>query len=376
MGTKFTRRRFTRSVGAAIGASLAAPALLPASARRRPGKPPGEPARLDSNENPYGPSAAALQAMERSRGDAARYPDAVDDRVVEAIARLHGRRPENVVLGCGSGEILRMADMAFLGPGQCVVAAEPTFEAVLSYARATRAEPIKVPLLPDHRHDLARMAAACDGRAAMIYVCNPNNPTGTIVTRDELAAFFQRVPRGTVILVDEAYHHFVEDARYASATEWLDQVPDLIVARTFSKIYGLAGMRLGYGVGAAERMDAMRAHRIWSNTNVAVLEAALVCLEDADHVRRQRTLLNDTRRWLCGELQRDGRRFIPSEANFVMIHVGGDVTPVIAGLRERGIRPGRRFPSLPDWLRVSIGTRPEMTRFLAALRDLVPAPAA
>jgi histidinol-phosphate aminotransferase len=369
-----SRRQFGRAVGAAVGGAFLAPAIAPGRDGTE-AAPPSAPARLDSNENPYGPSPRALEAVERTGPAAARYPDAIEERVTEAIARHHGVAPENVVLGCGSGEILRMADMAFLGAGRCVVAAEPTFEAVLAYARVTRAEPVRVPLTEDFRHDLPRMAAACSARAGLVYVCNPNNPTGTIVTRDELAGFLDRVPGGTVVLVDEAYHHFVEDERYASAAGWIAARPDLVVARTFSKIYGLAGMRLGYGLGSKGRIDALREHRLWSNTNAAVLEAALASLADAGHVARQRRLLNDTRRWLCGELERDGRRFIPSEANFVMIHVGGDVAPVIAGLRERGVHPGRRFPSLPDWLRVSIGTREETARLLAALRDVVPPPA-
>jgi histidinol-phosphate aminotransferase len=373
-----TRRRFAGALCASVGASLIAPGLASPAAAARPraaGK-SGDRVRLDSNENPYGPSPRALEAMRRSQGAAARYPDALEERVTEAIARLHGVGPENVVLGCGSGEVLRMADMAFLGPDRCVVAAEPTFEAVLSYARVTRAEPVKVPLTRDFRHDLPRLAAACGDRAGLVYVCNPNNPTGTIVARDELAAFLGSVPRGVVVLVDEAYHHFVEDPRYASAFEWVGKAPDLIVVRTFSKIYGLAGMRLGYGVGAKERIVAMREHRIWSNSNVAVLEAALASLKDPDHVPRQRRLMNDSRRRLRRELEKDGRRYIPSEANFVMIDVGGDVAPVIAALRERGILVGRKFPSLPNWLRVSIGTREEMEAFLGGLRAVVPAGAA
>jgi histidinol-phosphate aminotransferase len=369
-----SRRRFGRALCATIGASLAAPvfAASPAAARRRADARPDGVVRLDSNENPYGPSPAVLEAIGRSRGAAARYPDAIEDRVTEAIARLHGVAPENVVLGCGSGEILRMADMAFLGPGRCLVVAEPTFEAVLLYNRVSRADPVKVPLTSDFRHDLPSMAGACDAGAGMVYVCNPNNPTGTIVKRDEIGAFLKSVPRGVVVLVDEAYHHFVEDARYASASEWLGTLPDLVVVRTFSKIYGLAGMRLGYGVGAKERIAAMREHRIWSNSNVAVLEAALAGLDDPGQVARHRRLLNDTRRWVCGELEKDGRRYIASEANFVMIDVGGDVGPVIAALRDRKIHVGRRFPSLATWLRVSIGTREEMEAFHAALRAVVP----
>jgi len=373
-----SRRHFARVVGAALGAWAVAPRFarsgVPAVPAARPhtGLPPGA-VRIDSNENPYGPSPRALEAMTRSQRVSARYPDALEDEVTAALAKLHGVEADHVVLGCGSGEVLRMADMAFLRPGQNVVVAEPTFEAVLAYGRVTRADPVKVPLTPDHRHDLRRMAAACDSATGLVYVCNPNNPTGTIVTREELREFFERVPKTAIILVDEAYHHFVEDARYASAFEWAATMPRLLVVRTFSKIYGLAGMRLGYGVGSKDTIDAMRPHRVWSNANAAVLEAALASLEDEAHVPRYRRLMNGTRRWLSAEMAKDGRALIPSEANFVMIDVGSDVTPVIDALRRREILVGRKFPSLPNWLRVSIGAPEEMQRFVAALGIIVPA---
>ncbi len=372
--SSLTHRKFVGSVGAVLGTSLLERGRAEAAAPSRAGAPsaPG-PVRLDSNENPYGPSPRALEAIGRARAVAARYPDALEDRVTEALARLHGVQPENILLGCGSGEILRMADMAFLAPGRTVVAAEPTFEAVLSYARVTRADPVKVPLTADFRHDLPRMAAACDARTGLVYVCNPNNPTGTIVKREELSAFVAAAPRSAVLLVDEAYHHFVEDPGYASAAEWIGGQPNLIVVRTFSKIYGLAGMRLGYALGPKDRIDAMQPHKTWSNANAAVLEAALASLDDDSHVPRQRRLMNDTRRWLIGELQKDGRRTIPSEANFVMIDLGQDVRDVIDALRARQVFVGRRFAALPHWLRVSIGTREEAGVFLAALRDVVPA---
>jgi histidinol-phosphate aminotransferase len=266
-----------------------------------------------------------------------------------------------------------MADMAFLSPGKSVVAAEPTFEAVLAFASVTRADPIKVPLTSDYRHDLARMAAACNGSTGLVYVCNPNNPTGTIVRKEELGNFIQRVPRTTVILVDEAYYHFVEDERYASAFEWIASHPNVLVVRTFSKIYGLAGMRLGYGVGSKEIISAMRPHRIWSNANAAVLEAALASLADTGNLARCRRAMNESRRALCVEMEKDRRATIPSQANFVMIDVGSDVQPVIAALRERNVLVGRKFPSLPNWLRVSMGTPEEMQQFVAALRAVVPA---
>jgi histidinol-phosphate aminotransferase len=378
-----SRRQFAQTVGAGLGAIVAHNILSSEAAARLPataGKPAGLPDKMiqiNSNENPHGPSRKALEAMTKSQRVAARYPDTLESAVTEAIAKLHGVAPENVLLGCGSSEILRIADMAFLGPGKNVVVAEPTFEAVLAYARVTRAEAVKVPLTQDFRHDLEAMDKACNAQTGLVYICNPNNPTGTIVTREELGSFFERAPQFAFILVDEAYHHFVEDPRYASAFEWVRspwRFPNLIVVRTFSKIYGMAGMRLGYAVSTKENIAAMREHVIWNNTNAAVLEAALACLADPDHVPRHRRLNNDTRRWLCRELEKDQRRYIPSETNFVMIDVGGDVQPLIEEFRKRGILVGRKFASLANWLRVSIGTRQEMETFLAGLRAIVPAP--
>jgi histidinol-phosphate aminotransferase len=372
-----SRRDFARSVTTAIGTWVLAPrlahpsaAVLPAG-RSQTGFPPGA-VRIDSNENPYGPSQKALEAMTRSQAVSARYPDAQEDRMGDALAKLHGVKSENVILGCGSGEVLRMADAAFLGPGKNVIAAEPTFEAVLAFARVTRADSIKIPLTSDHRHDLPAMTRACSAATGLVYVCNPNNPTGTIVSRQDLSAFLERVPKTAVVLVDEAYHHFVEDDRYASALDWLGRMPNLLVVRTFSKIYGLAGLRLGYGIGSKETIEAMRPHRTWSNANAAVLEAAMASLEDAQHVPETRRLMNGTRRWLCSEMEKEGRSVIPSQANFVMIDLGVDVSSVIAGLRERNIFVGRKFPSLSSWLRVSIGTPEEMKRFVSGLREVLP----
>jgi histidinol-phosphate aminotransferase len=371
-----SRRQFATRLGAAAGAALLAQHLTPAAEGRQPPGVGDDVIQLNSNENPYGPSVRAREAMTKSQAVAARYPDALEDAVIEAIARHHSVKPENIVLGCGSGEILRLADMAFLSPEKNVVVAEPTFEAVLSYNRVTRAEPVKVALTADHRHDLPRMAAACNDRTGLVYVCNPNNPTGTIVSRDELAAFIAAAPKSAVILIDEAYHHFVEDSRYASAFEWWGKSPNVIIVRTFSKIYGMAGMRLGYAACSPENARALRAHAIQNNSNASVLEAALASINDPDHVPRFKRMMNDTRRWLTRELERDGRRYIPSETNFVMVDVGQDVQPLIPKFREKKILVGRKFPSLGNWMRISIGSPDEMRAFMAALREIVPAGAA
>jgi histidinol-phosphate aminotransferase len=369
-----TRRGFGVALGAAAGAALLDMGLAPrvSEASLAWGE-PNDAIQLNSNENPYGPSPAALEAMTRSQSVASRYPDGQEDQVRRALAKLHGVTPEQITLGCGSNDILRMADAAFLSPGRKLVVAEPTFEAVLAYNRVIRAEPVKVPLDATFRHDLGRMAAACDSATGLVYVCNPNNPTGTIVTAEELAAFLAHVPRSAVVLVDEAYHHFVEHPAYRSSLGLLAAHPNLIVVRTFSKIYGMAGMRLGYAVAARDKIEALARQASFSNTNTAALAAALASLADPDLVPQMRRRLNDTRRWLTERLAADGRRIIPSETNFVMIETGRDVVPIIEAFKARKILVGRKFPSMPTWLRVSIGTPDEMKAFLAALRQIAPA---
>jgi len=375
MPLPMSRRAFAGTLGAAAGVAFLDTPLASRVAEAAAKRPrPADAVILSSNENPYGPSAKALESAAKAAAN--RYPDGLEEEAREAIAKHHGVAADQVLLGCGSSEILQMADEAFSGPGRRVVAAEPTFEAVLAYARVVRADGIKVPLTADFRHDLPKMAAACDTSTGLVYVCNPNNPTATIVTGDEMAAFAAAVPATAAILVDEAYHHFVEDARYRSSLELIGRHPNVVVARTFSKIYGMAGLRLGYAVSSKETIATMAPFASWSNTNAAVLAAAAASLADPDLVPRQRKLLNDTRKWLVGELTKRGFRTMPSEANFVMVDVGTDVAPVIQAFRAKKILVGRKFPSLPNWLRVTVGRREEVSAFLAALPEIVAAPAA
>src|SRR5262249_10178021 len=370
-----TRRTLAGALGAAAGAALLdTPLGRTAAASIRRGM-PDDVVQLNSNENPYGPSPKALEAAERAGKVFNRYPDASQDEVTRAIAKSHGVTPDRIVLGCGASEILQMADDAFTGPGKNVVAAEPTFEAVLDFARVLNADGVKVPLTADFRHDLPKMAAACGPKTGLVYVCNPNNPTGTIVGGDELAEFVAKVPAATTILVDEAYHHFVEDPKYRSVIDLIDKHPNIVVARTCSKIYGMAGLRLGYAVGAPSTIAAMAKYATFSNANAAVLSAALASLADPDVVPRNRKALNDTRRWLVAEMAKQGRRTIPSETNFVMIEVGRDGTPLIAAFRGKKSLVGRPFPSLSNWLRVSIGKPEEVQAFAAALKEIAPAKA-
>ena len=373
-----SRRDFSRIFAQSLAAAIAAPHLPnrnPLDATERKPMPAGA-IRLNFNENPYGPSPKARAALTDCGSISNRYPDQAYRDVVAALAQKFNLKPENIILGCGSTEILRSADDAFLDPSRNVVAAAPTFEAVLEYARVLHSNAVQIPLTPDHRHDLPKMAAACTSKTGVAYICNPNNPTGTIVTRDEFAAFVQAVPPTTLIVVDEAYFDFADDPRYSSAIEFIPAHPNVIVARTFSKIYGMAGMRLGYAIGSKEPIARLAARLLQDNGNAAVLQAALASLADSDHVATCRAQLNATRQWLCAELTKDSRPFVPSQANFVMLDMGADVTPVIEQFRAHNVIVGRRFAAMPNFLRVTIGTQPETESFLAALRQISPAKSA
>jgi histidinol-phosphate aminotransferase len=380
----FSRREFSRTISQTLAFALAGPRLLAGSKAAAlkeahiaaaPADDAGAsgPIHLNYNENPYGPSPKAREAFAACAQSAARYPDHAYKEVEDALAQIHGVQRENILLGCGSTEILRVADAAFLAPGKNIVAAEPTFEAVLEYAAVTKAQAVKIPLTADFRHDLPRMAGACTSKTGVVYVCNPNNPTGTIVSRDEMGAFFDRIPPTTLILVDEAYHHLVDDASYASALEWRGKYPNVVVARTFSKVYGMAGMRLGYAVGSKETILAMQEYSLQDNGNSAVLAATLASLSDQQHVNESQNKLIQTRKWTNAELAKDKRHFIASQGNFLMVDMGSDVKPIVDRFKERGILVGRRFASMPNYMRVTIGTQPEMEQFMAALREIAPA---
>jgi histidinol-phosphate aminotransferase len=195
----------------------------------------------------------------------------------------------------------------------------------------------------------------------------------TIVTRAELERFVARVPRSMMVVIDEAYHDFVEDPRYASSDTLVASAPNVVVVRTFSKIHGLAGMRLGYAVSSPATAAALQRHRLPTNINAAVLDAGLASLRDPAYADAQRRRFNDTKRWLCEQLERDGRRYIPSETNFVMTDTGSDVGPLVDAFKARGMLVGRRFPSMPTWQRVSIGTPEQIGAFVGLLRELAPA---
>ena len=330
--------------------------------------------RLSSNENPYGPAAAALKAMTDGFNLAWRYPDEHADMLVEELARLNNVPPDQILLGDGSGEILKVSAAAFTNKDKKLVLANPTFEAIGRHATVARAEVVKIDLTSNYSHDLPKMLAAANdpaNSAGLVYICNPNNPTASITLKNELADFLAKLSPATIVLVDEAYHHYVESKDYESVIPLVKQYPNLIVARTFSKIYGMAGLRCGYCVTQRANLERMRAHQAWDSVNIMALVAALASLKDADHVERGRKMNTDTKKSVYAELDTLGYHYIPSHANFMMIDLRRDVRPIISELRTRGVEVGRLFPALPNFMRVTIGTGPEMAQFLTTFKEVM-----
>jgi histidinol-phosphate aminotransferase len=389
LSAPLSRRRFAQLFGIGVagaalspaaGAALAKAAAGAAAARPGAGARAGmrlvregagpEVVRLSSNENPYGPSRYAFDAMQDAFGLAWRYPDEQGDALAAELAKANGVAPSAILLGAGSSEILNLCAAAFTGPGRPLVVADPTFEALAHHVERAGGEVHKVPLAADFRHDTAKMLAAAP-EPGLVYVCNPNNPTATITPRAELRALLAAVPARTTVLVDEAYHHYVESADYETVIPLTAQHANLVVARTFSKIYGLAGLRCGYAVAQAETLARLRAHQQFDSVNIFALVAARAGLADDEHTARGRRLNHEVKTMVVGELDRLGYRTLPSEANFLMIDLRRPVGPVREALHAQRVDVGRVFPPLPNSLRVTIGTRGQMQAFLAAFRKSV-----
>lgn len=356
-----SRRRFAQLLGAGAAFSLARPAL---SLAREPVVAAGRFVLLNSNENPFGPSAKALAGIPEAFEFACRYPDEHAEQLIDTLARSNGVGADQILLGAGSGEILKICANAFNGR---LVVADPTFEAIAAHANRRGTEVVKVPLTDTFTHDLPKMAAAAKG--GLVYLCNPNNPTASITPKNQVRDFITAASPETMILVDEAYHHYVESPDYESVIPLIKDHPNLIVARTFSKIYGMAGMRCGYAIAQSATIERMRPDQLSDSVNILALVAASVSMADAGHVPQGRELNSQTRKFVTDALATAGFESIPSQANFVMVNLKRPVVPVIQAMKERKVKIGRLFPALPNHMRLTIGRKAEMESFLAAFRE-------
>jgi histidinol-phosphate aminotransferase len=332
-------------------------------------------AKLSSNENNYGPPESVMKAMNNAWKYSNRY-GYPDGNIMQEIAKHHGVKVENILLTAGSGEVLDVVGTTFLPAGKKVLGVEPSYGSVYQHATSIKSTAIKLPLGKDFRQDIPALIKAANAHAAelgFVYLCNPNNPTGIIVTKQEVAQLLDGIPKGMPVLIDEAYHHFVDDPNYATSIPYVLEGRPVIIARTFSKIAALAGMRLGYAIASPELVKKMQPYSMGS-INALVKHGGAAALKDTASQAEVKKRTIDLRKKTAADLEAHGYRTIPSETNFFMVHLGGrQVQPVIEEFREKKVLVGRPFPPMTDYMRVSVGTADEMARFTTAFKEIFPA---
>jgi histidinol-phosphate aminotransferase len=349
----------------------------------QPGKPISEVARelglietdivkLASNENPLGASPKALQAIHSAIEDIARYPDGNGFLLKQALARHHNIAPESIVLGNGSNDVLELASIAFLAPGTSAVYAQHCFVVNRLATQARGAEGIEVPA-HEFGHDLGAMRSAVRANTRVIFVSNPNNPTGTFVAPSQVRAFLEQVPSDVLVVLDEAYYEYLAPQQQSASIDWIAEFPNLLVTRTFSKAHGLAGLRVGYGVAQPQVADLMNRIRQPFNVNSIAQAAAVAALEDEPFLQRSAELNRTGMKQLLTGFGALGLDWIASYGNFVSVRVG-DADRVFKRLLERGVivRPIAGY-GLPQHLRISVGLESENSRLLETLAAVLQA---
>ncbi len=327
--------------------------------------------KLASNENPLGPSPRALEAARQALRDIHRYPDGNGFALKQALARKLSVAPGNITLGNGSNDILELLARAFVQPENEVVFSEHAFALYPIVTRAVGAKPV-ITKAKNWGHDLAAMRTAVNARTRLVFIANPNNPTGTWLKTEELESFIRAMPSHVLVAVDEAYFEYVNEADYPNSVAWVGKYPNLITTRTFSKAYGLAGLRVGYGVSSPDIADILNRVRQPFNVNSVALTAAAAALDDATHVAGTVRNNREGMQLLAETFKSLGLKFIPSVGNFVCVDFGRPADLVYEALLRAGVivRPVANY-GMPNHLRVTIGLPEESLRFIAALKKVM-----
>jgi histidinol-phosphate aminotransferase len=329
--------------------------------------------KLASNENPFGPSPKAREAAQQSLDDVSRYPDGNGFALRRALAKHHGVNADCITIGNGSNEILELVARLFLVPGTQSMFSQHAFAVYPIVTQSAGAEAVVVPVQKESfQVDLYGMLTKLSDRVRVLFLANPNNPTGTWLAADELRTFIEKIPPQVVVVIDEAYFEYVDKPGYASAVDWVDDFPNLVVTRTFSKIYGLAGFRIGYSVSQPELAELFNRVRQPFNTNLPAQAAAVAALSDDEHLSMSRE------RNLAGMAQLEkamtdlGLSFISSAGNFICINFERDAMPINDALLKQGIivRPVANY-DLPTYLRVTVGSEAENQRFIDVLKEVI-----
>lgn len=328
--------------------------------------------KLASNENPIGPSPRAIEAMKDNAHKMFLYPDGYCTDLRNMAAEYLGVAQNQLIFGNGSDEVIKLLGETFIYPGDEVIVADPSFSEYDFVCLLMGGILRKVPLT-NHAHDLEKMAGQITEKTKMIFLCNPNNPTGTIVAKEEVDKFLAKVPDTVVVVFDEAYYEYVEDKAYPQSLEYLNQDREnIVILRTFSKIHGLAGLRIGYGIAAPKMIQLLERTREPFNVNLMAQKAALASLADKEHVQNSRDVNNKGREFLYKAFEEMGLDYIPTHANFLMVDLQKNSKEVFIELQKKGviIRTGDIF-GMDTFIRVTIGTEEENKRFIKALKEVL-----
>lgn len=376
------RRSFVQTVGVgAVGAltalktDLGAQAPPAAQARRAGGALPGA-IRIGSNENPYGPAPSAIDAIARVAGSANRYPGPLVTELASTVAAKHGVAEEMVLLSGGSGDILSAVVKAYTTKTKGMVTGLPSYESPTRSAQRVGAPVIEVPLTADLRLDLKAMAAKATG-AGLVYICNPNNPTSTVVPAADVAALIEAVVKAspsTRILVDEAYFEYADAAGFDTAIPMAQKYPQVIVARTMSKIHGMAGMRVGYAIAQPKTLTEIREFHSGSGLSSMSLAAATASLKDLENMEKNRVMNRAVRKFTMDAFTTAGFTVAASDANFIFVNIKRDSRGFQEACRQKGVQIGRAFPPMTTWARISIGTQDEMDKAVPVFLSVLSAP--
>lgn len=320
--------------------------------------------KLASNENPVGPSPLATASIKEAHRNLNRYPDGGGFYLKNALADRLSVKPENIILGNGSNELLDIVAKTYMGPGDEAVMASPSFVVYAMSVQSIGGKAIQVPLR-EYTHNLSAMLNAVSDKTRILFIANPNNPTGTINRGDEFDDLMEKLPDGVLTVVDEAYCEYVTDPEYADSVKWFVAGKDILILRTFSKIYGLAGLRIGYGIAKSDIIAEMNKLRPPFNTNTIAQVAAMSALKDVDHVKRSREINEKGKGYLYKELEKLGVRYVPTDANFIYMPVKDSMT-----LYEKLLMKGVIVRPMGPAVRVTIGLPEENERFIEALKTV------
>ena len=361
-------RRSFLSLSAAASAALALRVVTePMLARARVKNVPVDAVRIDANENPLGPCAAAREAVAAIAPQGGRYLDNLTDDLVKQISAMEGVKTDCIAVQAGSTELLHHAVCAFTSPQRSYVTADPGFEAGMSIAPGMGARVVKVPLTKSYAHDVKAMLAAAPD-AGLFYVCNPNNPTGTLTSHADIEYLVENKPKGSVVMVDEAYIHF------SDATSVVDLVKadkDVIVLRTFSKTFGMAGLRCGFAMARQELLEKMYAYGGGNFMPITAMVAASASLKDAQLVPERKRINAQVRGEVFAWLDRNGYSYIPSQSNCFMLDTKGPAKAAIDAMAKQKVYIGRIWPVMPTYSRITVGTAAEMEQFQAAWQKVM-----